>query len=230
MMNARGEPAAARTLEITPAGGRWKRALDVALALVTLIALSPFLILMAMVVRVESRGPALFRQERVGLGGTRFQMLKFRTMQLDASEQKHVADAAAWFAGTPSADGYKSMGDPRITRVGRFLRRTNADELPQLFNVLRGEMSLVGPRPAIPYELVHYRSWYFQRLSARPGITGLWQISGRELRSAPEMMQMDVEYVRTCSPRLDLLVLLLTVPMLLGFTPGARLLHERQIR
>ena len=230
MMNAGWEPAAVARQEDAPAGGSWKRALDVVLAAPALLVLSPLLVLIAVAVKVESRGPALFRQERIGHRGRRFEVLKFRSMQVDASEQMHVTDAAAWFAGTPSADGYKSIRDPRITRVGRFLRRTSADELPQLINVLRGEMSLVGPRPAIPYELPHYQNWYFQRLTARPGMTGLWQISGRELRSAAEMMQLDVQYVRACSLHLDLLVLLLTVPTLLGFAPGTRLLHERQIR
>lgn len=212
-----------------PAGGLWKRALDAAVAGPVLLALSPLLALIAVAIKVESRGPVLFRQERVGLGGTRFEMLKFRSMRADAGEQAHVADAAAWFAGAPTQGGYKSIQDPRITRVGRFIRRTSADELPQLFNVLRGEMSLVGPRPAIPYELAHYRSWYFHRLAARPGMTGLWQVSGREQRSAAEMMELDVRYVRSCSLSLDLLVLLLTVPALLGFAPGARLLQKRQM-
>jgi lipopolysaccharide/colanic/teichoic acid biosynthesis glycosyltransferase len=223
MMNA-WEPAAAARQEIAPAGGSWKRALDVMLAAPAVLVLSPLLAVIAIAVRLESPGPALFRQERVGYRGTRFEVLKFRSMRVDASEKVHVAEAAAWFAGTPSGDGYKSIRDPRITRVGRFLRRTSADELPQLFNVLRGEMSLVGPRPGIPYELAHYKSWYFQRLAARPGMTGLWQVSGRELRSAAEMMELDVQYVRTCSLKLDLLVVVLTIPALLGFAPGNRLL------
>jgi lipopolysaccharide/colanic/teichoic acid biosynthesis glycosyltransferase len=221
-------PAAGGVLSC-PAGGLRKRALDVAVAAPVLIVLSPFLVLIALAIRAESRGPVFFRQERVGFGGSRFSMLKFRSMRADASEQAHVAHAAAWFAGAPTKGGYKSIRDPRITRVGRLIRRTSADELPQLFHVLRGEMSLVGPRPGIPYELAHYRPWYFQRLGARPGMTGLWQVSGREQRSAAEMMELDVRYVRSCSLRLDLLVLLLTLPALLGFAPGARLLHERHI-
>lgn len=226
MMNTRWVPAAAARQDFAPAGGWCKRVLDVALAVPALIMLSPLLLLVAIAVKIESRGPVLFRQERVGFRGTPFEVLKFRSMHVDASVQAHAADAAAWFAGTPSAGGYKSIRDPRITRVGAILRRTSADELPQLINVLRGEMSLVGPRPAIPYELAHYKSWYFDRLAARPGMTGLWQISGRELRSAAEMMQLDVRYVRTCSPQLDMLLLLLTVPALFGFAPGIHLLQR----
>lgn len=199
-------------------------------AVLALLLLSPLLLIAALAVRLDSRGPVLFRQQRVGLGGTPFEMLKFRSMRDGVTEQTHVDLAAAWFAGGSAVRGYKSKHDPRITRVGRLLRRTSVDELPQLFNVLRGEMSVVGPRPAIPYELAHYESWYFQRLTTRPGMTGLWQVSGRELRSAAEMMRLDVRYVRSCSLGLDLLLLLLTVPALLGLAPGRRLLHERQNR
>jgi lipopolysaccharide/colanic/teichoic acid biosynthesis glycosyltransferase len=222
--------AAGAGQEIGHAGGAWKRGLDVVVAVLALVLLSPLFLIAALAVRLDSRGPVLFRQERVGLGGTPFLMLKFRSMRNGASEQAHVDTAAAWFAGTSKVRGYKSNHDPRITRIGRLLRRTSVDELPQLFNVLRGEMSVVGPRPAIPYELAHYKGWYFQRFATRPGMTGLWQVSGRELRSAAEMMDLDVRYVRSCSLGLDLLLLLLTVPALLGFAPGAHLLHERQNR
>jgi lipopolysaccharide/colanic/teichoic acid biosynthesis glycosyltransferase len=208
----------------------WKRILDIAIAVPVLVVLSPLLAIIALAVKVDSRGPILFRQERVGLRGTRFQMLKFRSMRTDIDTQTHAAAAAVWFAAEPGHGTRKSLRDSRITRVGRYLRRTSADELPQLLNVVLGEMSLVGPRPAIPYELEHYEDWYFQRLETPPGMTGLWQVSGRELLTAPEMMRLDVRYVELCSVGLDLLLLVLTVPALLGFAPGARLLYERQIR
>lgn len=231
MMNVGwGQPDAAPEAELAGANGRWKRILDVAIAVPVLVVLSPLMGIIALAIRLDSGSPVLFRQERVGLRGTRYQMVKFRSMYANASEKVHADASASWFTAQPGTDGYKTLRDPRITRVGRFIRRTSADELPQLFNVLRGEMSLVGPRPAIPYELDHYEGWYFERLKTPPGMTGLWQVSGREKRSAPEMMALDVRYVRACSPLLDLLLLLLTVPALLGFAPGARLLHERQIR
>lgn len=230
MMNVGWNAPSAVVQRTVPAGGLRKRVLDIAVAAPAVVLLSPLFLLVAAAVKAESRGPVLFRQERVGLDGSRFSMLKFRSMRADASQQAHLADAAAWFAGTPTDKAYKSIRDPRITRIGRVLRGTSVDELPQLLNVLRGEMSLVGPRPAIPYELDYYKGWYYQRLAARPGMTGLWQVSGRELRSAAEMMDLDVRYVRSCSLRLDLLVIVLTVPALFGFAPGAHLLHERPIR
>jgi lipopolysaccharide/colanic/teichoic acid biosynthesis glycosyltransferase len=122
--------------------------------------------------------------------------------------------AEAWFRGEESVRGYKSIPDPRVTGVGRFLRRTSLDELPQLINVLRGEMTLVGPRPAIRYELDHYRPHYFKRQSVPPGITGLWQISRRDHLTAPEMMALDLRYAQECSPWLDLKILALTAPAL----------------
>jgi lipopolysaccharide/colanic/teichoic acid biosynthesis glycosyltransferase len=166
----------------------------------------------ALLVRWDSPGPALFRQERVGRHGSRFMMFKFRSMRHGSGDQNHRDAAAAWFVGAPSPEGYKSERDPRITAVGRSLRRTTLDELPQIFNVLRGEMSLVGPRPAIPYELEYYQPWYFERLRVKPGMTGLWQVSGRDRLSASEMMALDRRYVQKCSLGLDLHILAATLP------------------
>jgi lipopolysaccharide/colanic/teichoic acid biosynthesis glycosyltransferase len=166
----------------------------------------------ALLVRWDSPGPALFRQERVGRHGSRFMMFKFRSMRHGSGDQNHRDAAAAWFVGAPSPEGYKSERDPRITAVGRSLRRTTLDELPQIFNVLRGEMSLVGPRPAIPYELEYYQPWYFERLRVKPGMTGLWQVSGRDRLSASEMMALDRRYVQKCSLGLDLHILGATLP------------------
>jgi lipopolysaccharide/colanic/teichoic acid biosynthesis glycosyltransferase len=134
-------------------------------------------------------------------------MWKLRTMRAGCEQATHRGAAAEWFRGGATGGSYKTLGDPRITRLGRWIRRFDLDELPQLFNVLRGDMSLVGPRPAIPYELSLYQPAYFRRLAVPPGITGLWQVSGRARLSGPEMMELDLRYVRDASPWLDLLVL-----------------------
>jgi lipopolysaccharide/colanic/teichoic acid biosynthesis glycosyltransferase len=143
-------------------------------------------------------------------------MWKFRSMHHNSDDQRHRAAASAWFAAQPSGGGYKTLDDPRITRAGRFLRRTSLDELPQLFNVLSGEMSLVGPRPGIAYEVDHYLPSYFERQRVKPGMTGLWQVSGRDTVSAKEMMTLDVRYVRERTLWLDFRILILTLPALLG--------------
>jgi lipopolysaccharide/colanic/teichoic acid biosynthesis glycosyltransferase len=168
--------------------------------------------LLGVLIRLNSDGPAIFQQERVGYRGRTFKIWKFRSMRLASSDEHHRAAAAAWFAGDPAPLGYKATNDPRITRMGRFLRRSSLDELPQLFNVLAGHMTLVGPRPAIPYELAMYEPWYFQRFEAKPGITGLWQVSGRDRTSAAEMMALDLRYVRERSLATDLKILIRTLP------------------
>lgn len=187
-----------------------------------LVLLAPLIGCIAVLVRWESPGPILYRQERIGKDGVAFGMWKFRSMRWGSNDTHHRRAAAAWFAGTPTAGGYKPESDPRITRVGRWLRRSTLDELPQLFNVLRGEMSLVGPRPAIPYELALYQPWYYERQAVKPGMTGLWQVTGRDQVSAPVMMTLDVRYVQARSLWLDLKILALTVPAVL-----THLLKER---
>jgi lipopolysaccharide/colanic/teichoic acid biosynthesis glycosyltransferase len=174
-------------------------------------------------VRLDSPGPALFRQERVGSGGRRFRVLKFRTMRDGASDTPHREFVRRLQAGdessTAQASGgpavYKLVNDERVTRLGRWLRRTSLDELPQFINVLRGEMSLVGPRPPLPYEFEAYDLWQFDRLQVKPGITGLWQVSGRNLLSYRQMCELDVHYVRTWSLLLDIRILLRTIPVVL---------------
>lgn len=192
----------------------WKRPMDLLLASLLLVLCSPLLLAIAAAVWLDSRGPVLYRQERIGRNGKPFTLLKFRSMTLSPDEGRHRELAEAWFRGDEAVRGYKSMADPRVTRVGRFLRRTSLDELPQLINVLRGEMTLVGPRPAIRYELELYRPDYYRRQLVPPGITGLWQVSGRDRLTAPEMMALDLRYADECSPWLDLKILALTASAL----------------
>jgi lipopolysaccharide/colanic/teichoic acid biosynthesis glycosyltransferase len=193
----------------------WKRPLDLFIAGSLVLLFAPLMACLALALWLDSGAPVLYRQDRVGRFGAPFKILKFRSMRARADESQHRRLAAEWFAGSDSTRGYKSHPDPRVTRVGRFLRRTNLDELPQLFNVLRGDMSIVGPRPAIMYEIEHYRHWYFERQRVLPGITGLWQVRRRDRLAAREMMALDVEYVRTCSFALDVKILLSTWPALL---------------
>jgi len=208
---------AQRSLALSPVSALWwKRPLDLLLGTIALLVALPLILCLAAVVLLDSAGPAFFGQDRVGYEGRRFRMWKLRTMYPGNDQTVHQGAAADWFAGRADGDRYKSLADPRITRVGRLLRRTNLDELPQLLNVVLGDMSLVGPRPAIPYELAHYRPSYFQRLNVPPGITGLWQVTRRDLLSAGEMMDLDLRYVRDASPWLDLKVLAMTVPALLA--------------
>ncbi len=196
-----------------------KRCMDTAGSLCALALLSPVFLILAVLVKLTSSGPVFFRQERVGQYGARFVFLKFRSMYVstDATIHKeYVRNFIAGRAGTSRAEEnkeaiYKITNDPRVTWIGRFMRRTSLDELPQFWNVLRGEMSLVGPRPPIPYELEAYDLWHRRRLlEARPGITGLWQVHGRSKTTFDEMVRLDLEYSRTWSPILDVKILLQT--------------------
>lgn len=194
-----------------------KRTLDVAIASVLLLAALPLMAAVALLIRLDSPGPVIFRQRRVGLGGRMFWCYKFRTM-VDGAESllHHDLDLAARFA--PS---WKVRDDPRITRLGRWLRKTSIDELPQLLNVLRGEMSLVGPRPVQPEELAeHFGQWAPLIVSVRPGLTGLWQVSGRSCVPYPRRVQLEVEYVYRQSLWFDILILMRTVPAIFT-TKGA---------
>ncbi len=193
-----------------------KRAMDVMGAVVGLTLGAPLLALIALAVRLDSPGPVIFRQTRVGVGGRTFEMYKFRSMYEGAeAEQEALAELN-------EADGplFKIRDDPRLTRVGRFLRRTSLDELPQLINVLRGEMSLVGPRPPLPSEVERYKEWHKKRLEAPPGMTGLWQVSGRSRLSFDEMVLLDIYYIENWSPWLDFKILVRTIPKVL-FAEGA---------
>ena len=201
----------------------WKRVMDVACALAALLLLSPVLIAVALAVRLSSDGPVFFRQERIGYGGRTFRMWKFRSMYTGAGDAAHQAYLKSLIAGQGGGEdgGFKLRADPRITPVGRFIRRWSLDELPQLFNVLRGDMGLVGPRPEPGYATEGYARWYYRRvLGAKPGITGLWQVHGRSRVSYETMVRMDLRYSQRISPLADFRLLLQTVRAVLS-TEGA---------
>jgi exopolysaccharide biosynthesis polyprenyl glycosylphosphotransferase len=188
-----------------------KRLIDIAVAAVGLIVFSPVFLVIAGAILAEDRRPVLFRQERVGLHGRRFSLVKFRTMRRGAEEE--LADLL--LRNEIRGHAFKVTNDPRITRVGRFLRRTSLDELPQLWNVLLGEMSLVGPRPPLPSEVRQYDPWHRRRLSMKPGITGLWQVQARRESDFDRWVQKDLEYIDRWSLWLDLKIALRTVPAVL---------------
>ena len=189
-----------------------KRAMDLLLGSLAIILLSPLWLLIILAIKVDSPGPALFRQTRVGKNGELFDVWKFRSMVEGAEEQLPDLERLN------EADGplFKIRSDPRITRVGRVLRRLSLDELPQLINVLVGDMSLVGPRPALPREVNAYSDWHHRRLEVTPGITGLWQVSGRSHLTFDEMVLLDIYYAENWSIGLDLLVLLRTIPKVIS--------------
>ena len=195
-----------------------KRAIDIVGGAILALLCLPFCVLIALVVKATSKGPVLFRQQRVGHYGKQFTFLKFRSMYVDNDHSVHKQFVTQMI--TRELDGarseknqgvYKLTSDKRITRVGRFLRRTSLDELPQFINVLRGDMSLVGPRPPIPYELAAYQTWHRRRLlEVKPGITGLWQVTGRSTVDFDEMVRLDLRYATSWTPWLDLRILLRT--------------------
>ena len=200
-----------------------KRCVDLLGATVGLLLAAPLMLLVALAIKLDSSGPVFFRQERIRTGGRRFRVWKFRTMRTGVSDLSHRELVRQMLKGDESSAGgeavagtvYKLVDDDRVTRIGRLLRRTSIDELPQLFNVLRGEMSLVGPRPPLSYELEQYDRWQLDRLQVQPGMTGLWQVSGRSRLTYRRMCELDVEYVRRWSLWLDLQILFRTVPVVL---------------
>ena len=189
-----------------------KRAIDLVGAAVLLLLFSPLFLLIAVCIKVDSPGPIIFRQKRLGLGGRAFIFYKFRSMHVDAeiSRQKilHLSEV--------SGPIFKMRNDPRVTRVGRWLRRYSLDELPQLINVLRGDMSFVGPRPPLPDEVEKYEDWQLMRLSVIPGITCLWQVSGRSKLSFDEWVRLDLKYIESRSLWLDICILLKTIPAVIS--------------
>ena len=189
-----------------------KRALDIVGATLLLLVLLPVLAVAAAAVKLDSSGPVLFSQQRVGLGGRSFRILKLRSMQVGGDDSAHRDYVAKLMRGEATAENgvFKIVSDPRVTRVGRIIRRYSLDELPQLWNVLRGDMSLVGPRPALPHEVELYDAVARQRLVVKPGVTGLWQVSGRCELSFSDMITLDVEYWRSWSLVRDVQILLKT--------------------
>jgi len=190
-----------------------KRAVDLGVAVAGLVVLLPAWPLVALAVTLSSPGPVLFRQIRCGLGGRRFVLLKFRTM---VDQAEHMRDEVAHLNEISDGPAFKARSDPRVTRVGRLLRRFSLDELPQLVNVLRGDMSLVGPRPPIPEEVEQYLPWQRRRLAMKPGMTGLWQVSGRSQLDFTTWMELDLAYIDHWSLWLDVKILARTVPAVLG--------------
>jgi lipopolysaccharide/colanic/teichoic acid biosynthesis glycosyltransferase len=193
-----------------------KRTLDVTGSVGLLAVLAPAFIAIAAAVKLTSKGPVFFRQQRIGEAGRPFTMLKFRTMQVNADPSIHQQFVAAFIKAGAEASAagsgvFKIVDDPRVTSIGHFLRRSSLDELPQFWNVLKGEMSLVGPRPPLPYEVATYKPWHRRRvLEARPGITGLWQVTGRSRTTFEDMVRLDLRYARNHSVLTDLQILLAT--------------------
>lgn len=189
-----------------------KRAMDIFASLLGLIILSPLLIIISILIKLESSGPVLFKQERVGLKGKHFIMYKFRSMVINAEELKAKLESQNEMSGPM----FKIKNDPRITKVGRFIRKTSIDELPQLINILKGEMSLVGPRPSLPSEVEMFEKWMLRRLDAKPGLTCYWQVRGRNSIGFEEWMEMDVDYVNNRELWIDIKLIFKTVNVLLG--------------
>jgi len=200
-----------------------KRGVDIVGAVVGVIIFGPLMLLIAIAIKLDSPGPILFVQKAIGKGGKPFNMLKFRSMYQGANNSQHRRFMEGFVRGEGAGQDidpctgepvYKIVNDPRITRAGRFLRRTGLDEAPQFFNVLRGDMSLVGPRPPLPYEYSLYDDWAKQRLAVRPGITGLYQIRKRSRTNFREMVETDLEYIEKIALWLDIKLLLLTIPVI----------------
>lgn len=189
-----------------------KRITDIIVSLLGLIILSPLLILVSILIKIDSKGPIFFSQERVGINGKKFSMYKFRSMVVNAEEIKEKLKAQNEMSGPM----FKMKNDPRITRIGKFIRKTSIDELPQLVNVLKGEMSLVGPRPSLPKEVVQFEPWMMERLTVKPGLTCYWQVMGRNSIGFEDWMKLDVKYVRERSLIIDFKLIFKTFFVLFG--------------
>lgn len=196
---------------------RCKRSIDCLASGLGILVLSPFFALLAIAIKLESPGPVLFSQTRLGLGGAPFKCWKFRSMFVDAEQRKQELLAQNEMDGGTT---FKMKRDPRITRVGRFIRKASIDELPQLWNVFIGDMSLVGPRPPVPQEVANYSAYDRQRLMVKPGITCIWQVSGRSDIPFEEQVSLDIKYIAGRSLRMDVALLLRTIPAVL-FARGA---------
>jgi lipopolysaccharide/colanic/teichoic acid biosynthesis glycosyltransferase len=192
-----------------------KRAIDICAAVVLLVLLAPLFAVVALAILREAGGPVFYCAERVGQHGRRFCGVKFRSMKTGCDQAVHQAFIKDLMQGQ-TCTTYKVPNDARVTRIGALLRKTSIDELPQLWNVLRGEMSLVGPRPDVPYAVTEYADWMHRRFDVKPGITGLWQVSGRSRLSLIDMYRLDVAFAERASLLLDLRILVRTIPVVLG--------------
>lgn len=189
-----------------------KRFMDIILSLLGLIIVSPIMLIVAILIKLESTGPVIFSQRRVGLNGKEFNMLKFRSMVQNAEELKEKLQKQNEMSGPM----FKIKEDPRVTKVGRFIRKTSIDELPQLINVLKGEMSLVGPRPSLPKEVSKFEPWMLERLNVKPGLTCYWQVSGRNNIDFEDWMKLDIKYVKDRNLGLDIKLIFKTFFVLFG--------------
>jgi lipopolysaccharide/colanic/teichoic acid biosynthesis glycosyltransferase len=193
----------------------WKRVLDCTLILISFPFLVPLVLVIVFIIKRKSAGPVLFQQQRIGYQGRPFMCLKFRTMHCGAETVSHQGHLQQLITSDAPMTKLDNRGDARIIPFGKILRSSGLDELPQLINVLKGEMSLVGPRPCVPYEAEKYLPWQQERFNAAPGLTGLWQVSGKNRTTFTKMMQLDIEYTRTKSLWLDLKIIFLTIPALI---------------
>ena len=189
-----------------------KRIIDIVASFIGLILLSPLILIVSILIKLESKGEVIFKQKRVGLNGKEFYMYKFRSMVINAEELKEQLESQNEMSGPM----FKIKDDPRITKVGKFIRKTSIDELPQLINVIKGDMSLVGPRPSLPKEVEKFEQWMMERLEVKPGLTCIWQISGRNNIDFEDWMKLDIKYVRERSIKLDIKLILKTVLVLFG--------------
>jgi lipopolysaccharide/colanic/teichoic acid biosynthesis glycosyltransferase len=200
---------------------RIKRILDIVFTLLILIPLFIVIAICAVLIRIDSKGSIFFRQKRIGMNGVEFDMLKLRSMYVDSDDSVHRESIRHYINGSRlngkenSGNLYKLVDDPRVTKVGRFIRKFSIDELPQFINVLRGEMTLVGPRPPLPYEVEEYNLQDMIRLTGKPGLTGTWQVYGRSRVPFKKMVEMDIEYLREQSILQDLKLIVLTLPVML---------------
>jgi lipopolysaccharide/colanic/teichoic acid biosynthesis glycosyltransferase len=205
-------PATATSFQVPS----WKRILDITCILLSIPLWLPVVMILALWIKLVSPGPIFFRQERVGYRGRRFMILKFRTMKVNVETQSHERYLEQLIHGDRPMTKLDVSGDPRIIRGGRILRAMGLDELPQLFNVLRGEMSLAGPRPCTPHEFARYQVWQHERVNAPPGLTGYWQVNGKNKTTFTEMINMDIFYTKNMSLWLDLMIMVKTFPAVMA--------------
>lgn len=189
-----------------------KRVIDVVCSFVGVLVLSPLFVVIAIIIKFTSKGPVFFSQKRVGRDGKEFKMYKFRSMVVNAEELKEKLEAQNEMSGPM----FKMKDDPRVTKVGKFIRKTSIDELPQLFNVLKGDMSLVGPRPSLPKEVAQFEDWMYRRLEVKPGLTCYWQVSGRNNIDFEDWMKLDIKYVKEKNLWIDIKLICKTVFVLFG--------------